>query len=295
MPDNNADTDDTPLLKVADLAVQIGHPPVKAVQGISFSLARSEILGLAGESGSGKSVTALALSRLIPPAARPAYQGTVRLKGTGHNLLRSPPRLLRQLRRQRLRYIFQEPSASFHPLFTIGNQLIEAIRISTGLRGQAARNRAAEALAEVGIEPTKTIFKAFPAMFSGGMLQRLAIATAICSQPDLLIADEPTTALDTTTQKRIIDLLQNLNQRHHMAILFISHDLGLLHQICHRLLVMQSGHLVESGSAATVLHHPSHPYTRSLVKAIPRLRLPESSLNRDPLNHIPSQNTDAPD
>lgn len=265
-----------PLLAVRDLQVELGQPPFPAVRGISFSLAPAEVLGLAGESGSGKSVTALALSRLLPPSARPRYAGNIRLHGLDANLLQTSSQRLRHLRRHRLRYIFQEPSASFHPLFTIERQLSEAIRISCGLRGREARRRTEAALDEVGIRPSPAILRSFPSEFSGGMLQRLAIAIALCADPDLLIADEPTTALDTTTQKRIIDLLLHLREQRRMAALFISHDLSLLNQICPRLMVMKEGRIVEAGTANDVLHNPSHSYTQNLVNAIPRLRLPDN-------------------
>lgn len=261
-----------PLLEVENLHVRLGRPAIEAVRGLGFSLHGGEILGLAGESGSGKSVTAFSLTRLLPVGADAEYEGTVRLQGTEENLLTAKRTTLRKIRRRRLRYIFQEPSASFHPLFTIGNQLEEVLRLSTGVSRRQARPKAETALAEVGIDPKPAVFNAFPSMFSGGMLQRLAIACALCGEPEILVADEPTTALDTTTQKRIIRLLRELNRRRGLATLFISHDLSLLYQICDRLLVMQEGRIVESGPAGKVLRRPSHPYTRQLVDAIPRLR-----------------------
>ena len=261
-----------PLLEVSNLHVRLGHPPIKAVRGIGFDLGKGEMLGLAGESGSGKSVTAFALTRLLPPDAYARYEGSVRLQGTEENLLTTKRKTLRKIRQRRLRYIFQEPSASFHPLFTIGKQLEEVLRMSSRLSPRQARKEAEAALSEVGIDPKPAVFNAFPSMFSGGMLQRLAIACALCGEPEILVADEPTTALDTTTQKRIIGLLQDLNQRRGLATLFISHDLSLLYQICDRLLVMQEGRIVESGPAGEVLRRPAHPYTRQLVDAIPRLR-----------------------
>ena len=267
VPDN-----DGSLLEVRNLTVSLGNPAVEAVRGLSFSLEEGRILGLAGESGSGKSVSAFSLTRLFPATVKARFNGTVRLRGMPEDLLKARPKQLREVRRQRLRYIFQEPSASFHPLYSIGNQLEEVLRVSTKASRAQARKGAATALEEVGIEPKPHVLKAFPSMFSGGMLQRLAIACALCGEPEVLVADEPTTALDTTTQKRIIRLLQDLNRRRGLAILFISHDLSLLYQICDHLLVMRQGLIVESGPAGEVLRHPSHPYTQQLVASIPRLR-----------------------
>lgn len=260
------------LLSVDDLRVRIGQPSVEAVRGIRFSIDEGEILGLAGESGSGKSVTALSLARLLPASARPGYQGTVRLRGVSGNLLGLSESRLRTIRATRIAYVFQEPSSSFNPVFSIRNHLEEILK----LQGVSAKSRLPairQAMEEVGIEPHEDNLRAFPGNFSGGMLQRMAIACALLQKPDLLIADEPTTALDTSTQKRIVELLVELNREHRMAILFISHNLGLLKQLAGRLLVMKSGEVVESGTAASVLDDPQHEYTRQLVRAIPKLKV----------------------
>ncbi len=262
------------LLTVRDLRIRLGTPPVQAVDGVSFDIESGEVLGLAGESGSGKSVTALALTRLFPPAARAQLTGSVLLDQQRDNLLSLQDRELRTIRGRRIAYIFQEPSASFNPVFTIRSQLEEVLRLA-GVPANERGNTAREALEAVGIEPTARNLNAYPADFSGGMLQRMAIACAIAAQPDLLIADEPTTALDTSTQRRIIDLISSLNEEKGMAILFISHDLALLKQVAPRLLVMREGQVVEEGPARDLLYRPRHPYTRSLVSAIPKLRLPD--------------------
>lgn len=263
---------DKALLSVDNLEVSIGHPSVQAVRGIDFTMHPGEILGLAGESGSGKSVTAMSLCRLLPSSARPRYRGSVRLGGIEGNLLSLPESRLRQLRGARIAYVFQEPSSSFNPVFSIRSHLDEILKmrgVPRGKRLPAIR----QAMEEVGIEPNEENLRAYPGSFSGGMLQRMAIACALLFKPDLLVADEPTTALDTSTQKRIVDLMLELNRDHNMAILFISHNLGLLKQVAGRLLVMQSGQIVESGKAESVLYDPQHPYTRQLVRAIPKLKL----------------------
>lgn len=263
---------DQPLLTVSRLAVRIGQPPVKAVDGVSFTIDRGEILGLAGESGSGKSVTSLALARLLPATASPHCTGQVRLAGNSPNLLKMGERALRRLRGHRIGYIFQEPSASFNPVYTIGQHLMEILRLQ-GVPRRERIKQAGSALEEVGIPADREHLDAWPGDFSGGMLQRAAIACALLGSPELLVADEPTTALDTSTQKRVVDLLAALNRSRNMAILFITHDLGLLKQLATRVLVMRAGELVESGPVTDVLTNPRHPYTRDLVEALPKLRL----------------------
>jgi ABC-type glutathione transport system ATPase component len=259
------------LLRVRDLEINIGQPPVKAVRGIEFDLNPGEILGLAGESGSGKSVTAMALARLLPASATPTYKGSVRLKGVEGNLLDLGELALRRVRGSRIAYVFQEPSSSFNPVYTIESHLNEILKLA----GKPSRERTGainQALEEVGIKPDRNNLRSYPSAFSGGMLQRLAIACALVAQPDILVADEPTTALDTSTQKRIVELLMNLNREHGMAILFISHNLGLLKQVAGNLLIMKEGEIVETGKADDVLYHPQQPYTRNLVSCIPKLK-----------------------
>ncbi len=269
--------DDRPaLLTVDSLCVRLGNPVVDAVKHVSFAINRGEILGMAGESGSGKSVSALSLTRLLPASANPSYSGDVRLHGIEKNLLNMSSREIAMVRGSRTGYVFQEPSSSFNPVYTIKAHLMEVL----GLHGVPRRERTNainSALESVGIPATEANLEAYPGDFSGGMLQRLAIACALIPKPDLLIADEPTTALDTSTQKRVVDLLKKLNENLGMAILFISHDLALLKQIAPRLIVMKNGVIVEQGSSSDVLYKPTHPYTQSLVDAIPKLVLPDST------------------
>jgi ABC-type dipeptide/oligopeptide/nickel transport system ATPase component len=261
------------LLSVDALTIELGQPATRVVDGVSFSIAPGEILGLAGESGSGKSVSALALSKLLPDSARPRYSGTIRLSGVEGNLLQRPPRQMTSIRGRRIGYVFQEPSSSFNPVYTIGNHLSEICKLC-GIAGKDLERSVAEVLEAVGIDPGKGNLNAYPADFSGGMLQRLAIACALLFEPDLLVADEPTTALDTSTQKRITELLESLNRSKGMSILFISHDLALLKQIAARIIVMRQGKVVEQGPAREILYHPKQAYTKNLVQAIPKLRLP---------------------
>ncbi len=260
-----------PLLEVRGLRVTLGRPPVEAVRGIDFQIQAGGITGLAGESGSGKSVAALALTRLLPPQAQPVCAGEVRLRGAPGNLLALGSGELRRIRGRRIGYLFQEPSASFNPVFTVGSQLDEVLR----RRGvpRARRRREVRAVLEaVGLAATPEALRAWPGDLSGGMLQRAALACVLLGEPELLVADEPTTALDTVSQRRIVDLLARLNRERGMAILFISHDLGLLRRIAGDLLVMRQGLIVEQGPARAVLAAPRHPYTRRLVEAVPKLR-----------------------
>jgi ABC-type dipeptide/oligopeptide/nickel transport system ATPase component len=261
-----------PLLSVEGLRVDLGWPRVEAVRGIDFSIHKGEILALAGESGSGKSVTAFALTRLLPQQARPEYGGQVTLSGAADNLLALSEKRLRRIRGSGIGYIFQEPSASFNPVYTIRSHMMEILKVR-GVPANRAENEIKAALEEVGILADKTHLDAWPGDFSGGMLQRAAIACALLGEPSLLIADEPTTALDASTQKRIVGLLKRLNEERAMAILFISHDLGLLKDIASRILVMKEGQIVEEGPTQEILMNPKAPYTRTLLESLPRLRL----------------------
>jgi len=261
-----------PLVAVSGLRVSLGRPRTVVLEKVGFSIHDHEIVGIAGESGSGKSVTALSLARLLPSAARARYSGVVRLRNGPDNLLQAGERTLRRIRGRRLGYIFQEPSASFNPVFTIRDHLTEILK-TNGIPAQDHRERVSQALEDVGLPPHKNTLRAYPGDFSGGMLQRTAIACALLGSPDLLIADEPTTALDTLTQRKIVDLLLRLNQEKGMAVLFISHDLGLLKEVCSQLLVMRAGAVVESGKTSEILAHPEHSYTRDLLRDLPKLRL----------------------
>jgi len=259
-----------PLLRVENLGIHFGSGEnlVKAVDGISFSMAAGETLAVVGESGSGKSVTALALTRLLAtPSARYA-SGQIEFKG--RDTLRLPESELRALRGKQIAYIFQEPASSLNPVFTIGYQIQEAIE----LHRPEVSNVEAEiirALHTVGIREPEKRLGDYPHQLSGGMQQRVMIAMALACQPDLLVADEPTTALDVTIQKQIMDLLKELKQKSNMAILLITHNFGLVADFADHVLVMFRGRIVESGRTADVLRNPQHAYTKALIECVPRL------------------------
>lgn len=259
----------TPLLDVEGLSVAFrgDQGTHRAVDNISFSIERGKTVALVGESGCGKSVSALSLARLLPePPA--VYEGG-RIGFDGSNILEMDEGGLRQVRGGRIGYIFQEPAGSLNPVIRIGAQIVEAIRLHRP--GIDARKEALSLLATVGIPDPERRFTAWPHELSGGMQQRVMIATALACQPDLLVADEPTTALDVTIQAQILELLQDLQKQFGMAILLITHNLGLVADIAHELHVMYAGRIVESGPAVEVLRHPVHPYTLGLLAAVPRL------------------------
>jgi ABC-type dipeptide/oligopeptide/nickel transport system ATPase component len=259
-----------PLLQVENLGIQFGAGEnlVKAVDGISFDLKSGETLAVVGESGSGKSVTALALTRLL--AAPPARYVSGRINFAGHDILTLPERELRAIRGKQIAYIFQEPSSSLNPVFTIGFQIQEAIELHrpevTDVRGEIVR-----ALERVGIRQPGERLGDYPHQLSGGMQQRVMIAMALACQPTLLVADEPTTALDVTIQKQIMDLLKELKGTSQMSILLITHNFGLVADFADRVLVMFRGRIVEQGPTAEILRNPQHPYTRALIECVPKL------------------------
>ena len=260
----------TPLLRVENLGIQFGpmEDPVKAVDGISFSMAAGETVAVVGESGSGKSVTALALTRLL--AAPPARYVSGQIEFEGRDIMQLPERELRALRGKQIAYIFQEPASSLNPVFTIGYQIREAIE----LHRPEVKDITAEivhALDTVGIREPKKRLGDYPHQLSGGMQQRVMIAMALACQPKLLVADEPTTALDVTIQKQIIDLLKDLKQTSNMSILLITHNFGLVADFADRVLVMFRGRIVESGATAEILRSPQHPYTQALIECVPKL------------------------
>jgi ABC-type dipeptide/oligopeptide/nickel transport system ATPase component len=258
------------LLKVENLAIQFGpvDDPVRAVDGISFSMDPGETLAVVGESGSGKSVTALALTRLL--AAPPARYVSGRINFDGRDVLKMPERELRELRGAKIAYIFQEPGSSLNPVFTIGNQIREAIELHRpDVRDVTAEITAA--LDQVGIRNPASRLNDYPHQLSGGMQQRVMIAMALACKPRLLVADEPTTALDVTIQKQIMDLLKDLKASTNMAILLITHNFGLVSDFADRVVVMFRGKIVEAGPTAEVLRNPQHPYTRALIECVPKL------------------------
>jgi len=259
-----------PLLEVRNLSIRFAteETTVDAVQGVSFQIEKGETLAVVGESGSGKSVTALALTRLLPEP--PALYAGGEILLDGHDVLKMPPRELRAIRGKRIAYVFQEPSTSLNPVFTIRSQIAEMLR----LHRPEVRDVDAEVakwLGLVGIVDPAQRMNDYPHQLSGGMQQRAMIAMALSAQPDLLVADEPTTALDVTIQAQIIDLLRELKGQLHMSILLITHNFGIIGGIADRVAVMYRGKIVETGPTEQVLHSPQHPYTRALIACIPRL------------------------
>lgn len=257
------------LLEVHNLSVrlQTQRGPADAVRDVSFSLERGETLGLIGESGCGKSITAMALMGLLPDNA--VVSGSIRFDQ--QELVGMNDAALRQLRGNRIGMIFQEPMTALNPVHTIGHQVAEPLRLHRGASVKAARQQAIALLDRVGIPEAARRIDAYPHQFSGGQRQRITIAMALACGPDLLIADEPTTALDVTIQGQILDLISDLVQERGMALLLISHDLGVIAQNVSRMMVMYGGTVVESGPTSTVFAHMAHPYTRGLFGARPRL------------------------
>jgi ABC-type dipeptide/oligopeptide/nickel transport system ATPase component len=260
---------DLPFLAIKNLAIDFATETgkIEAVKGISFSMAHGETLAIVGESGSGKSVTGLALTRLLPEPPAIYKSGEILLDGK--NVLTMSPSELRTIRGNKIAYIFQEPSTSLNPVFTIRNQIAEAIK----LHRPEVRDIDAEVIQYldlVGIvDPAKRLHD-YPHQLSGGMQQRVMIAMALSCQPELLVADEPTTALDVTIQKQIIDQLRELKQRVKMAIILITHNFGIIGGIADRVAVMFRGKIVEYGETHTVLSNPQHPYTKALIECIPQ-------------------------
>ena len=273
-----------PLLEVAGLTVSYPapHGEVTAVDEIDFSVADGEIVGIVGESGSGKTQTALAIARLV------SYPGRVtarRLTFAGRNLLSADTRALDRFLGSRLALVFQDPMSSLNPALSIGTQVAEPATVHQRMRRAAALRRAADRLGEVHIPRPENRLTQYPHEFSGGMQQRVMIAMGLMNNPALIIADEPTTALDVTIQAQVIDLLREINQHHRTAILLISHNLGVIAEICSRVLVMYAGRIVEDVSLATLLDRPAHPYTRALMASVPDL----ASDREQPLQTIGGQ------
>ncbi len=256
-----------PVLKVRDLKVAFRQEGrvVQAVKGVSFTVERGETVALVGESGSGKSVTALSTVDLLPDAAE--LSGSVRYRG--QEMVGAPDDMLRQVRGNDISFIFQEPMTSLNPLHTIEKQIAESLKLHQGLTGPAARARIVELLQKVGIREAESRLSAYPHQLSGGQRQRIMIAMALANGPDLLIADEPTTALDVTIQAQILDLLADLKAREGLSLLFITHDLNIVRRIADRVCVMQGGEIVEQGPALEIFANPQHPYTRKLLAAEP--------------------------
>jgi oligopeptide/dipeptide ABC transporter ATP-binding protein len=264
----------TPLLAVKDLHVEFSGRGrvVHAVRGLSYEIRAGETIGLVGESGSGKSVSALSLLGLLPKRASRISAGSALFEGK--EILHLPDERLRKIRGARIAMIFQDPLSSLNPVLTIGRQITEAVETHRGLSHKAARKRATELLELVGIPGASQRRDNYPHQFSGGMRQRAMIAMALSCDPSLLIADEPTTALDVTIQAQILELLRRLRSELQMAVLLITHDLGVVAGFADRLAVMYAGRLVELGPTETILADPAHPYTVGLLRSLPRLDRP---------------------
>jgi oligopeptide transport system ATP-binding protein len=257
----------TPLLEVEGLRVRLPTPAgaVTVVDGIDYAVEPGEVFGIAGESGSGKTMSVLALMGLLPPGAAVAGRAVFE----GRDLLRLGRRRLREILGHELAMVFQDPMTSLHPMLSVGTQLTEHVRSHLGLGRREAAAHAVELLHEVRIPDPESAVHAFPHQFSGGMRQRIAIAVALACGPKLLVADEPTTALDVTVQAGIVRLLDRLRRESGLTIVLITHDLGVLSAIADRVAIFYAGRVVESGSRADVLAHPRHPYTRGLLDALP--------------------------
>lgn len=259
------------LLEVVDLQVNFrsGKQSVAAVKGVSFYVAKGECLGLIGESGSGKSVTALSVMGLVSSPPGEITAGAIYVGG--EEMLSRTQSELQQCRGARVAYIFQDPLTTLHPQFSIGAQIIEAIQAHQPLSNRLAKEKALTLLHSVGIDEAAARFDAFPHQLSGGQRQRVGIAVALANDPEIIIADEPTTALDVTVQARILELLQQLRREGGLTLLFITHDFSVIAQICDRVAVMRNGEIVESGETRSVLRDPQHDYTRRLIASVPKL------------------------
>jgi oligopeptide/dipeptide ABC transporter ATP-binding protein len=251
------------VLAVDNLRVRIGDRTI--VDGVDYEIRPSEVFGIAGESGSGKTISMLALLGLLPE--RSTVEGSARFGD--RDLLAMPRRELRDLSGRELAMVFQDPFTSLHPMLSVGKQLTEHVRLHLGLDRRAAEQRAAELLAEVRIPDPHAALNRFPHQFSGGMRQRIAIAIALACRPKLLIADEPTTALDVTVQAGILHLLDRLRREHELSVVLITHDLGVLSSIADTVSIFYAGRVVESGARDVVLQRPRHPYTKALLEALP--------------------------
>ena len=269
MPSNAISTAQ-PLLEVDDLRTYFFNEDgvTRAVDGVSFQITAGETLGIVGESGCGKSVTALSILRLIPPRIGRMVGGTIRFDGQDLGALSEAK--MRDIRGDRIAMIFQEPMTSLNPVLTIGDQISEAVRIHRNASRSEARSRAREVLDLVGIPDAGRRLRDYPHQFSGGMRQRVMIAMALACDPKLLIADEPTTALDVTIQAQVLQLMLELKQKTSAAVILITHDLGVVAETCQRVLVMYAGRKVEEASVLDLFDRPAHPYTRGLLASVAR-------------------------
>ena len=275
-----------PLLEVRDLRTEFrtGAGVVRAVDGISYSVEPGETVAVVGESGSGKSVGALSILRLIPTPPGRIVSGQVLFNG--RDLMRLSEAEMREVRGGEIGMVFQEPMTSLNPVLSIGRQITEMIEQHRGGDRAAAERRAAELMGLVGIADPRRRLRQYPHQLSGGMRQRIMIAIALACEPKLIIADEPTTALDVTIQAQILELMQQLTRRLGVALIVITHNLGIVARYAHRVNVMYAGRIVESGSAASIYHAPRHPYTMALLRSVPRLDRPRQA-RLDPIEGQP--------
>ena len=258
------------LIDIEDLRVSFFTPggEVQAVRGVSWFLNEGEALGIVGESGSGKSVSAYAIMRLLQSPGR-VIGGTIRFNGT--DMLSLSESEMRHIRGNDIAMIFQDPMTSLNPVYTVGDQLREPLKLHLNMKGKEATKRAEELLAMVGIPDPKRRLKQYPFEFSGGMRQRAMISMALACEPKLLIADEPTTALDVTIQAQILEIMKDLKQRCCMSIVLITHDLGIVSDICDKIIIMYSGEIMEYGLIETLFANPKHPYTIGLIRSLPKI------------------------
>jgi peptide/nickel transport system ATP-binding protein len=261
-----------PILKVKGLQTTFftDDGEIPAVDHVDFSVNPGEILGIVGESGCGKSVTSLSIMDLVPSPPGKVVGGEILFKG--EDLAKASERRMRKIRGNEIAMIFQEPMTSLNPVYTIGNQIIEGIRIHKKLSKKEAKKHAIEYLDLVGLPRADKLIDEYPHQLSGGMRQRVMIAMAMSCQPELLIADEPTTALDVTIQAQILELMRRLNDDLQTAIMLITHDLGVVAEVCDRIIVMYAGKVVEEGTVKSIFQHPRHPYTVGLIRSVPDMR-----------------------
>ncbi|MBE5931575.1 MAG: ABC transporter ATP-binding protein [Lachnospiraceae bacterium] len=280
------------LLQVTDLHTSFFTPAgeVKAVNGLSFSLDEGKVLGIVGESGSGKSVTAYSVLQILASSGK-IVSGSIKYRG--EELVGASKETMGKIRGNKISIIFQDPMTSLNPVFTIGNQLMEAIMLHTDRNKEQARERAIEMLRLVGVnEPEKRI-KQYPHEFSGGMRQRVMIAMALACEPDILIADEPTTALDVTIQAQILDLIKELQKQLGMSVILITHDLGVVAEMCDEVIVMYAGEVCERGTADEIFYNPKHEYTKGLMRSIPTVSDEDRRL--EPIGGTPVDLLNMPD
>ena len=270
------------LLEVKNLKVSfnVGKKKLTAVENVEFSLDKGKVIGIVGESGCGKSVTATSILRLVPPAVSIIDEDS-QILFDGEDLVKAPEARMREIRGNEISMIFQEPMTSLNPIIRCGKQIAESLRLHRGMKKKEAMEEAIKMMQAVGIANPQARAYEYPHQMSGGMRQRVMIAMALACQPQILIADEPTTALDVTIQAQILDLIRDLNQEMNTSVVFITHDLGVVSELCDTVIVMYNGHIVEKAPTADIFREPLHPYTQGLLSAIPRI-----TKERKPLSTI---------